>query len=188
MALSDITQKILADAQAEAAQINAQAEKEAKTLEAEAHAKAEATKKRIEDETAQRERDMERKTHSLAQTERKSLLLSKKRALIEKVFAEAKKKLGALPAKELDELLVSFLTQITEKAGTVYPAAAHREAVQKALKVTGKHFTLGEEKDFAGGFVFVGVEAEVDFSFDSIIERDVRPQAEIAVTKTLFAD
>lgn len=187
MALTDIIQKILDDAHAAVKTKHENALKEAADIERNAKEEAGKIKERYQQEADQKGQEMERKIQALAKTERKNLFLNKKRALLEKVFNEAKKELAKMSEKELEEIFIKFLTQIEDKKGTIYPAKNHLEIIKKALKTTNKDYEIGEAMDFAGGFLFTGKDTEMDYSFDSIIEKNVRPQVELKIAQTLFS-
>ncbi len=186
MALADIVQKILEDAQSDAKQLVHNAEAEAQKIKKDAEDQATKISEKSQEEIEQKSQEMERKTKTLAESERKNLFLNKKRALLEKAFNEAKKELSKMPEKDLVEAFVAFLTTIDEKDGTIYPAKGQKGIIEKALKTASKNYKTGEEKDFAGGFLFVGKSSEIDFSFDSIVDKNVRPKVELKIAKILF--
>lgn len=187
MALSDITQKILEDAKSEAESIVLDAKNEAEEIKAQAQNTIEENNKRIEEEASKKELIMERKTKTLIETERKSIILDEKRRVLDKVFADAVGKMASMPKEKAEEIMLGFFTKIQDDEGIVYPAKNQAAVVSSAMKKANKSFTMGEERqDVQGGFVFIGKTTEADFSFDSIVAKEIKPKLELEIAKFLF--
>lgn len=188
MALSDIIQKIINDAQQEAEIIGKSAEAEVAEIMSKNNQKIDDLKKSIHLKTEDKTKEMIKKTTTLAEVERKNLLLAKKRKILTMVLQKSLEKFLDLPNGEMEKIFTSVLKNITEKEGHIYPAKDQIEIIKNALKNSGRNFKIAEGKNFKGGFLFINENTEIDYSIQSIINKEVFPLVELEIAKVLFSN
>ena len=192
--IEKLTQQIAADAQAEIDAILAQANAEAAEITAryEAQAKAEADEILKRGTAAAAER--EERLASMAQMEGRKAGLAAKQEVIEEAFALALKKLLALPEDQYVTLLAGLAAKasVTGKETLIF-SAKDRDTVGKKVVdaasalVNGGAFTLSDEtRAISGGFVLSDGAVEVNCSFETLVRLQ---KAEITgeVSRVLFA-
>ena len=174
---------ILAEANAEAAEITAK-------YEAQAKAEAEEILKRGTAAAAEREDRLA----SMAQMEGRKAELAAKQEVIEEAFALALKKLLALPEDKYVELLAGLAAKasVTGKETLIF-SAKDRDTVGKkvvdaasALGAGGAFVLSDETRAINGGFVLSDGAVEVNCSFETLVRLQ---KAEITgeVSRVLFA-
>ena len=174
---------ILAEANAEAAQITAK-------YEAQAKAEADEIVKRGSAAAAEREERLV----SMAQMEGRKAELCAKQEVIEEAFELALKKLLALPEDKYVELLAGLAAKASATGKeTLIFSAADRDRVGKKVvdaanaKLANGALTLGESvRNLNGGFILSDGAVEVNCSFDTLVRLQ---KAEITgeVSRVLFA-
>ncbi len=174
---------ILAEANAEAAQITAKYADQAK-------AEADEILKRGTAAAAEREERLA----SMAQMEGRKAELAAKQEVIEEAFALALKKLLALPEDKYVELLAGLAAKASATGKeTLIFSAKDRDSVGKKVVdaasalVSGGAFVLGEgTRAINGGFILSDGAVEVNCSFETLVRLQ---KAEITgeVSRVLFA-
>ena len=187
MALKDITQKIVEDANEEAKKILEDAKIEADKIISSSKEKAKELKENILKKAEEKAISMRKRVNTLAESESRNMFLSKKREYLNKAFEETKKYLSSMPKDKKDEIFISFFTKLEEDNGIIYPAKNSTQEIESAMKKAGKNYTLGEEGDFLAGFIFEGKTTLIDFSFDSIVDKEVRSTMFSKPSNILFA-
>jgi vacuolar-type H+-ATPase subunit E/Vma4 len=124
------------------------------------------------------------KAHTHGEAQKRNAVLSKKKELLDDVFAKAVKELGKLDDKEVEPLLRHCIKSIKAK-GVIHPSAKHADLLQKICP--SEQFRLEKPTNAAGGFLFVSESQEQDFTFEHLMEHAVRPSHELTVSKTLFS-
>lgn len=122
-----------------------------------------------------------------AALEGKKNVLSKKRAVIDRVFSGAYRALLELNESQRERICENMLRSETEGGETVVPAAADRKAIEAALRaMPEKKLKLSAENaSIDGGFQLLANGFEKDCSFASLLEL-VRGEEETNVAKLLF--
>lgn len=123
-----------------------------------------------------------------AKMEAKNKLLKEKRELMDTIFAEALDKLVNSP--HYKDLLVNLLkhTSLHGDDISVCPAKGKEEETRAAISAAGKDYKLSEKSlDIKGGFVLQSAKIEVDNSFESILNKQLRSDLELEVAQTLFS-
>lgn len=164
-----LAERIIAEAEAEAALALERAEEEARGIRLE-------SERTITDQRAQlsTRRDAAAKAVRDGYKTRASLdaqksALAKKRAVIDRAFEEAYQALLKLGAEERERLCERMLRAEAEGGELVLPAKADRAGVQRAIKNVGRGLRLSsEDAQIDGGFVLVGEGYEKDCSFRSL--------------------
>ena len=206
--LSKITDKILAEARADAAAMLEQAKTRTNEISRAALARAAELRSKV-DESAKREAaEIVSRAKSSEAMLRRNTLLSEKSAMIDEVFAQAHKELLSLSDEQYLELLTalssSVLTQLRadeQSNEELYGEVASTDAYEVLLNsrdqdrcgvalraVLPAYATLsGETAEIDGGLVVRHGKVEVNCSLAKLIE-EVRPSLEAKISHTLFPD
>lgn len=110
MGLNKITDRILADAQAEADRILAEAEAECAQKRAEYENKAEAIRDTLSAEAERDAKELIARAKSSAATQKRNFLLQRRSELMDSVFSDALANVNALELDKYTDLLVGLLT------------------------------------------------------------------------------
>ena len=189
MALSDIIQKIIDEANKKSAFMKQVANDEIQKIQQEAQEKAEIRRREIADSTEIKCQSVLGKTRILAKMENDSLLLKEKRAVIDSVYAAAKKELSGMSSADYSKLLVSMLKNASESMpkGNLIVSSGQKKQVEEAAEKAGAEYHVKEESSsFDGGFIVYDSKTEMNFSFDYLIDRVLRPATELEVVNILF--
>ena len=108
MSVEKLTERILADAMAEAESIVAEAQAKAEKITAEAPARAEALKMETEAEMSEKRKSILEKRAAAARLDSANILLGEKRKVIDKIYNEALNRLINLPEEDSVKI-ISFL-------------------------------------------------------------------------------
>lgn len=187
MALQDIIQKILDDAEMEAKALLDSSRIEADGLLAQSAVDAEATNAAIEKKGEGKISQLHKKVENLARHEQKTRTLQVKRGILDKAFTKAKDDIMNLPDQQKKDILVNMITHIDSSKGVIHPTQGEEKIIESALKDSKKSFTIGKSVPGKGGFLFVAPTSEIDFRFDVIIERELLKKMESEVSQLLFA-
>lgn len=185
----NIINKILSDADAKCAEIIAVAQAQAQEVTdlAKAHAQkeAEAMDKRLENLSAERQRN----NLASAQLEARKYKLLKKQQLISQCYDQALQQLAKLSTADRKAMLSKILLQFAENGEVVYPCKADKDIVnQKFLDGFGKNLVLGKKLlDGAGGLVLEGEGYQKDLTLARLVAF-AREQTEAKVASALFGD
>lgn len=192
--IEKIIDRISGDAQAEIDAILAEANAEAAEITARYEAQAKAEADEILKRGAAAAAEREDRLASMAQMEGRKAGLAAKQEVIEEAFALALKKLLALPEDQYVALLAGLAAKasVTGKETLIF-SAKDRDTVGKKVVdaasalVTGGAFTLSDEtRAISGGFVLSDGAVEVNCSFETLVRLQ---KAEITgeVSRVLFA-
>ncbi len=182
MALQDILNAIVGDADKRIADLTSSHKQFLKDLREESERSLTRKRSQIAEQRDQRMRQMKEKTESHARMARSKSLLALRQEYMDRLYKDAFDALVALPKDETESFLALCMKQIDAK-GTVHAAKAH-EAIIKKLLPSG--CTLGESIDAAGGFRFVSDKEEHDFTYEFIINRLLRDATELKAVALLF--
>lgn len=108
--LHKITDRILADAQAEADRILAEAEQEAAAMRADYEARAEQLRETLSAQAEEEAKALIARAKSTAATQKRNLLLQCKGELVDRVFEDTLKGVRALEGEKYTDLLVGLLS------------------------------------------------------------------------------
>ena len=186
MALQDILNKILADAESKAANIKAEAETRAQAITADAKVEAEKQAEIIKTAGKQKAEVMQRKAASAVTRQDKHKTLQVKQQLINETYELAAEQLKKLSNAEKEHIFARMLAAINTTSGVILPASNDAALLKTVVQKSGKDFKLGNETEAIGGFIFIGDTLEMDFRFEEILRTEVKPKLEREITKILF--
>jgi vacuolar-type H+-ATPase subunit E/Vma4 len=186
MALQDILNHILAEAEQKAADIAAAAQAEADELVKTAESEAEAEQAALKKAAIEKAEQMQTKVQNMVVHQQKSQTLETKRRVVDEVFTEALAALQKISNAEKEHIYARMLSSIDETTGAIHPAQNDEALLKQVLKKSGKDFTVAEPIESVGGFHFVGQTLEIDFRFEEVLRTTVRPQVEKEVIDLLF--
>lgn len=182
MSLETLTERILSDAEQEAAALVESAKAKAEAIVAEAEKTANEERAREEQEVEERIRALEEGSAATVRLDAKKFNLSERRRVIDTVYARALDALCALPEKQSTELLSALLKTYAEAGDTValsenypYPAAAEKVVTKMGLKLSSARAKI------KGGFYLYGKKCDRDISYEALLKADREEnQAELA--------
>lgn len=187
MSVKDLIQQIEKEADSEISAINEELEKAVYKIQKEYDEK----RKHKTEELARRTDDniakIKQRADTFANMEIKNHLLTRKRALLQEVFDKIVANLAT--SEDYVKILTALLKHLKKefKEGTLVPAKGKEDATKKALHEAGADFKLASHAaDFSGGFIFKAGTVEMNFSFESILEKDLWSDLEIKLSKLLF--
>ena len=179
--IEKITEKILGDAQAEAAAILADAKKEADGIVASYQAEADEQKQKLAEAAQVQAAEQERRIISSAELDARKAILARKQALIAQAFDATKKKITTMDEPSYIDFLCTLAAQsvLDGKEEVVLSAEDSQKFGQKVvdgankiLQEAGKvgELTLSSEnRPIVGGLVLKGRDLEVNCALDTVI-------------------
>ncbi len=186
MALSDIIAKIQSEAEVKAAELKSEHEDKMKDLQAD---NVQLLKTMEEENIAATEEiggKMKLKAEMEAEMEAKNALLTAKRELIDETLEQSVSALAS--AERYEDLLAEMMKKADFESGEVIPAKGKEDATKNAIQKAGRNFTLASDSaNIKGGFILKADKVEVDNSFETVINQQLRQNLEIELNKTLFA-
>lgn len=187
MSLQDLVQEIQKEAEAQIAKLNEEAGSAIYEIQKDYEKKRGQRKLEIEKKTQENIDTIEKRAETFANMEVKNHLLGQKRTLLTDVFNEIIKTLAE--SKDYEKTLVTLLKKLKKhfKIGTVVAARGKEDATAKAIKEAGVDYKVAAHSaHIAGGFIFKSEDTEVDFSFESILEKELWGNLEMKLSKLLF--
>lgn len=187
MALSDIVNKIIGDAEAYAADLG----KKIADQTARDQKNGEETISNLENqyaqETEQKKKRMEQKIHAHISMEEKAKESHVKKELTEHVIDQSLIKLSNLSEKDSITILQAIISELPSK-GIVFPAKQQKNLVEKAISSLKKtELTIGEEKNIRGGVLFEGEKVDVNASFEHLLLHEILEPRETEFAHILFS-
>ncbi len=186
MPITDITDKIIADATKEAEHIidgaQVEAQKTEKRLVVSKKEITEENKKVLEKALSENKR----RVVSAANQEVKMQIDNVKRSAINEVFEIALKDTLSLSDKEYKALLKSFLVNIpSETKGEVFAPKEKVAITKETLKESNLTNTVTPTDKFKGGIIIVEKDFEYNLTFENILA-DKKKFLEVEIAKLLF--
>jgi len=193
MALDDILRKIESDAKQDASALVDEGRREADAVLAAARARAEAERARLESIAAQRADEERNRIVTLAKLSARRDLLAEKQRLIERVFDETHKRLGAMPADAYRQFIKSALLSSVETGDEEVVIGedesridqAFLDDVSRAIGGGAKLVLSSERRRIDGGFILKRGKTETNSTLATII-RAAREEYESEVAAILF--
>ncbi len=188
MPISEITAKIISDAEKEKEKILSQAKEKASDMEKET-AKIKKTLKSEEEKRLEKAlEDYRRKFASSAKQKFKSQIDAFKREALDRVFKRAEESLNGLNDKDYKKALSSFVSKLPQKSEGEFIVDPSREEITKeAIKENQMSSPVKTQPGLGGGFIFKGLDFEYNFTFSKIINV-MKEEMEVDVSKTLFEE
>ncbi len=186
MSVEAIVKKIAEEAEKEVSRIKKEAEEKAKALLKENEEKAGNLKKEII-ERGKEEAEEERKRKIIeANMEGKQEVLSEKRTILGKLFAQSLGRLKKMEEKEYLGLIRSLLADAPSE-GEIVISDQDKRITGKFLQEMKKgDLKISTGKEIRGGFIIKGPEVIVDCSFQTLL-KVLEEDLEIRVARILFA-
>lgn len=183
MALQDILAAITAQADQRITDARTEHQRSLTQLREESERRIAKKKQELAVTKQERMRQLEAKAHTHALAQKRNAVLSAKKDLLDAVYADAIDELSKLGDKDVEPLLRACVKSISEK-GAIHPSKKHAELLKKICP--SEQFKMEQPTDSKGGFVFVSDRQEQDFTFEHLVEQNLRPQTELDVSKTIF--
>ena len=193
--IEKITQRIEADARAEAGGILADARRRAEALCASYEARARREAREILDRGEKEAAAREARLAAAARAEARKRMLGAKQELLNRAFEGALARLTALPDGAYAALLADLAARaaVTGREAVIFSpgdrARVGAQAVAAANKKLGRGgLTLsGETRPLRGGCILRGGAVEINCAFEALA-RQVREEAAAEAAKILFAE
>jgi len=189
MALADMLEKIVKDAEKQAEEIKAFAKGEVEKIEAQNSAYLKTQAKDLAEVYAQEKAEIEKQALLQAKMEARTENLKQKRAIIEKTLEAVKEALENISETDYQKLLKGLLKEIAQefKEAEITPATGRESATKKALADYPNLKLAKTVGKFKGGFIAKTQTAEVDSTFENLIFHIYRGQLELIISQELFA-
>jgi V/A-type H+-transporting ATPase subunit E len=196
MALGEITRKIAADAEAEAAQIIAKAEAEAESLRSEAQAKAERRAGEIGHEGDVRAARAREAVLSAAHLESKAEILKAKQALVGKVLDAAAGAAAEVPADRFREALKGLIAAdhfagpqklLVREADREKLTTEFLAELGSALGDSAKIEAVETTDEISSGYILLQGKRRINADFARTVSFN-RGEYEMLAARTLFGD
>ena len=187
MALADILSKINKETLEKIAALEKEFNEKKKKLEEDNEKEQKKIDENMHQKVEEKSKQIIEKAESLAEREAKNRLLEAKRTVIDEALEEAIEKLAK--SDKYEAMLADMLKKISldDDNTVVIPAKGKEDATAKAIKSSGKKYFLSEKNgQFKGGFIVKTEKIEIDNSFETIINEQLREELEIKLHKTLF--
>lgn len=186
MALADILQMIASQKEEQIRTMKADQELESKQL-------IENSEKQGTEYSAQRFEEFEKLKHakelkydSDISREKRIKFSYFQNTVMDSVFEEVEKELSSLSKEELTALCSRLIRSIPEKSGSIVSKGTDVQILKEAVSSAEKSFEVLDGEG-AGGFEFVGDGYTVDFSFHTLVSKDLRSKYEADLFTELFA-
>lgn len=184
MGKEEIITRILADAEAEAAEIIRSAEERAREITASAKARAAEDMAEAEAEAIAQARRISEGKAVAARLESTKILLAEKRRVMDEIYARALKNLLALNESQSLKLIERLLDENAEEGDVIVLAKnfAYASGVAQLPVIKKRGLTLSTERaDISGGCLLRGKKSDKDLSYSALLNADKDEyQAEIA--------
>jgi len=188
MSLSDILEKIVADADDIAEEKRRVASDRVVEIEKTADHEIAKIESRFALQKAEKVEKIQHKAHSLAMAHRKMALSEAKQKVLSKIFHEVKIAFSRLSDGERELMYSTLLIKIPKGEGVVFPARGETVVLTRATKKAGRDFTIGAEmNDELGGFLFSSPLLDADARLSVLLQKEVFPQIEKELSEILFS-
>lgn len=182
-----LAERIVGEAEADAKETRDAAEAAIRSIRAESEKAVSGKKKDLESKREAEKKSLLDGFKTRTELDGRKNVLSKKRAVIDDVFARAYQAVLALDETSRTKICETMLREEAEGGETVLPAKADRKGIASVLGGMGARKLTLSDKDaqIEGGFVLVSESYEKDCSFRSLMNA-VRSDEETNVAKMLF--
>ena len=186
--ISKILNAISADGQAAADKIIAEAEKNAEELQRLYKKEAETAEKEIRLKAEKNVKEIHQRGLSRAGIESRNIRLSVRRRVLEEAFAKAEEKLVSMPENEKKDIYERFIEKNScgDKV-TVQLNEDDRKVFGKKLKAGKTNIIIDDNAgSFAGGLIIKEKDTEINCTFEVIIE-NAKKEMESEIASMLFS-
>lgn len=196
MPLVDLTNKIISDAQEEAARIEKDSTAEAEEIIAHARNELERKREKLRKEAERIANEKYQNIVTLARINARNKVLETKQKLIDEVFSTVKKKIGDISPDNFKKYALRLISSFPPDEETMlvvgkkYRSIVDDNFVRQLNKmIKGKcrgRFVLDKKvPTFKSGFYLVTRNVQIDLTFDSIL-KSIREDMELEIIKILF--
>ena len=173
MALQDILKKILDEAQAQAQSIDAELEAKKKDLKKQSEETLKQDFVDLKEKFAKASAQVDQKIESMARREGSKYSLTVKNEIIQTALDKFQKRLEGSDDASYGALIEKLFASINDDSGRVFVS-------KKRLSITQKYAPKGcsffEDEEIKGGFIFRGVDSEIDNSFQNLVQAEFRQE------------
>src|SRR3989339_591286 len=188
MSLTDITNKILSDANKKAENIIGDGQKELDKILAEKNQQIVNAIQIIKDRSKERALKIQEQTEFKERMLKKNILLTVKQELIDQVFETAKEKLLKLNDEEFINLMVKMLqsTDMVEDA-EIITSSSKKDLIKKAIQKAGLSYKISDKNLPKGedGFILSSKIVEVNNTIENYINTS-KKEFSVVIAKRLF--
>jgi V/A-type H+-transporting ATPase subunit E len=142
----------------------------------------------IRNQKEERIQSLKQKTKSIEHMEGRNELLKRKKQLLDEVFSNAVDELSKLDENTYKTWLESALKQAPQFKGEIIPAKGREKITEAVMKKVLPDCKLGSAGNFKGGVIARSEKMEIDMTFESIVEKQIRDDLEIKISSTLFEE
>jgi vacuolar-type H+-ATPase subunit E/Vma4 len=186
MALTDILEKIKSQMLVEIEKLEKEFNEKKKKLEKVSQKRQKEIDEFLHKKIDEKSKEIIEKAEKLAEREAQNNLLKAKRELIGGTLEKSITELSN--HEQYEKILTSMLkkTAFPEDA-VVIPAKGKEDQTKSAIQNSGKSYFLSEKSaDITGGFIIKTEKIEIDNSFETILNSELRQDLEIRLHKLLF--
>lgn len=189
MALADILEKIVKEAELRAEEIKVSADAEVVKIETLNEADFAEQEKKLAKVYAQEKADMGTQAVLQAKMEARSQNLKQKREIIEKALQEIVVELNKISGEDYQKFLKNLFKDIAKEFQNVeiIPADGRETETKKAVAEFENLKLAKTVGKFKGGFIAKADKAEVDATFENLVMHTYRNQLELIISQELFA-
>ncbi|MBT4594510.1 hypothetical protein HOD08_01370 [bacterium] len=187
MALKDILDQIKKTAEAEIAKLDKERDASIARITADYEAKRKTRKIEMDSKIENNCVKVKDRAKIFAKMETRNLMLRKKREILEKVYQET------LESIVSSDSYINVVSALLKKAagefneGTIIPAKGKESETKKALDASGAPFNLSQKTaPIRGGFILTSGKVEVDFSVESVLQKELWGELEMQLNQLLF--
>jgi V/A-type H+/Na+-transporting ATPase subunit E len=188
MSLQDLIQQIEKEAEAQITVLAEERDTAIYDIQKEYEKKREQKQADIEKQVADNISKVKKRADTFANMEIRNHLLTAKRALLADVFDKILSSLAG--SADYGKTLVALLNHAKKEfqAGTVVATKGKEDATKAAMQEAGVNFELSAESaNIQGGFILQAKGVEINFSLESILEKELWGDLEMKLSKMLFS-
>lgn len=187
MALTDITDKIIAEARENANAIEEETRQEVERIQEETERRKQELKAASDQQLEREKQHRREQARARANQEKKRTIEQAKREHIERVYDDARDRLTQLETSEYTQLVTTLARELPVlENGTAWVPAERSQETLQALTDAGVNLATTTTDRIQGGFIVETQKAEYDYSFESLIH-EARQSAELDVASELFS-
>jgi V/A-type H+/Na+-transporting ATPase subunit E len=187
MPLIDILDKIKKDTDDFIAKLEREYKEKRDKLEKESKEKQKKIDEDIFKKIEEKSKKIIEKAKNLAEREEKNKFLLAKRELIDNAMTQAIENLSK--SKDYETIITNMLkvANIEDENVVIIPSKGREEVTKNAIKNSGRSFYLSDKSsNIKGGFILKTEKIEIDNSFETLINEQLRDNLEIKINKLLF--
>jgi len=188
MALSDILEEIKKETESKMDALQKEHDKKLKAIDEEFTTKTKEAEEEMDEQVKANSAKVLNKMTTHAKMEAKNKLLKEKRELLEGIFEAALEQL--IKSDNYKEMITHLLkhSKLHGEDIEVLPAHGKEEVTRAALSESGSQYRMAEKSaDIKGGFILKSKKIEIDNSFESILNQQLKSDLELEIAKSLFA-